>query len=290
MLWIEILFSCHLNSVFQALHSQYYFSALPIPIVKSVLSYSTVLFQAAGWSGNACVVSSVLMMITSAVTVLLVERAGRKFLLCTGCLVMMVALSALSISFWGWEENVDVEVRDSDSTQKLVILCAMFFYIAGYQIGFGPITWCIVSETFPIEIRGKAIALGVILNYFLNFCVQFLFPTLQETLGWGRTFCFFGVVLAFAFFFIRTYVPETTGLTLEEIGAQIAADKDTEDDRKRAKRYQFREDKCPTEETNLLGVRSSSFLGAHPSLEEMETQLIRTSSGSALETNRNTTR
>jgi len=205
-------------------------------------------------------------MITSAVTVLLVERVGRKFLLCTGCLIMMVALSILTISFWGWEENIDIDV-----TKKFVILCAMFFYIAGYQVGFGPITWCIVSETFPLEIRGKAIALGVEMNYALNFGVQIIFPTLQEKLGWGRTFCLFCVVLSFAFFYIRTYVPETTGLTLEEIQDKLVGEDDNDDGGNDTKQRQFLEFECPTEETNLLGVRSSSFLGAHPSLEEIET-------------------
>ena len=227
------------------------------------------------------------MMITSAVTVALVEKVGRKFLLRAGCLIMMVALFALSSAFWGWEDIADVE-DGLGPTQKLVILCAMFFYIAGYQVGFGPITWCIVSETFPLEIRGKAIALGLEMNYFLNFGVQFIFPTLQEKLGWGRTFGLFYVVLTLAIFYIRAYVPETAGLTLEEIQAKL--EEDDADDKKGVKRGQSLEFDCPTEETGLLGVRSFSFLGTRPSLEEMETRLIRTSSLGAFETNPNETR
>lgn len=252
----------------------------------SILSYSTVLFEAVGWSGNASVVSSVLMMLTSANTVMLVERVGRKFLLRAGSLIMMVALFALSAAFWNWEEIADVE-DGLGSTQKLVILCAMFCYIAGYQVGFGPITWCIVSETFPLEIRGKAIALGLEMNYGLNFAVEFIFPTLQEKLGWGRTFGVFCVVLALAFFYIRAYVPETVGLTLEEIQSRLCDDDGDEGDGRGAKNRQFLELDSPTEETNLLGVRSSSFLGAHPSLEEMETQLIRKASFGALRTTEN---
>ena len=191
----------------------------------------------------------------------------------------MIALSALSTEFWGWDEHVDV---DSGVSQKNVILCAMFIYIAGYQVGFGPITWCIVSETFPIEIRGKAIALGVELNYGLNFGVQFIFPILHEKLGWGPTFCLFGVVCAFGFFYIRTFVTETTGLTLEEIQDKLNGE---DDDNDLNKEKQFLEFEKPTEESNLLAdvVRSSSCFGAHPSLEEMENQLIRTSSGGAFE-------
>lgn len=207
-----------------------------------------------------------------------VERVGRKFLLSTGCVIMMVAVSALSAAFWGWNDHVNIDANDSGSAKKIIILCATFFYIAAYQIGFGPITWCMLSEIFPLEIRGKAIALGVELNYGLNFVVQLIFPTLQEKLGWGHTFFLFAVVLALTFFFIQSYVPETTGLTLEEIQAMLNDD-DEPEIRNKLKQDQFLQIPFPSEETNLLGVRSSSFLGAHPSLEEMECQLIRTSSG-----------
>lgn len=90
-------------------------------------------------------------------------------------------------------------------------------YIGGYQVGFGPVTWLIVSEIFPLEIRGKAIALGMEWNYLLNFIVQFTFPIVQDTLGWGPLFGLFGFILMVAFGFVQRFVPETKGLTLEEI-------------------------------------------------------------------------
>jgi len=192
-------------------------------------------------------------MITSAITVVLVDRLGRKILLCAGCLIMSAALAVLAISFWGWDETAGVAVDGTGSDPKLVILCAMFIYIAGYQVGFGPITWCIVSEIFPLEVRGTAIALGVETNFALNFGVQFLFPMLQSTLGWGRTFAFFGVVLVFAFFYIAAHVPETTGLTLEEIQATMILEGSDSDGRRRDKEKAPNAE-SPTEETNLLSV------------------------------------
>ena len=182
-------------------------------------------------------------MVTSAITVALVDRLGRKLLLCAGCLIMSSALAVLSFSFWGWDEMVTVS-DDPD----IVILCAMFLYIAGYQVGFGPITWCIVSEIFPLEVRGTAIALGVEMNFALNFAVQFLFPTFQTTLGWGRTFAFFGAEMVVACFYITARVPETTGLTLEEIQAMMQRDD------KKAKRQPAPDAESPTEKTNLLSV------------------------------------
>jgi sugar porter (SP) family MFS transporter len=301
-------------SLFDARYRKAIFASVGLIIFQqlsgqpSVLSYATILFEAAGWSGNASVVSSVLMMIASAVTVALVERVGRKFLLCTGCLIMMVALFILSESFWDWDERYYVTANDESSDdntrpQNLKILCAMFSYIAGYQLCFGPITWCIVSETFPLEIRSKAIAAMVELNYALNFAVQFAFPTMKERLGWGRTFCVFSACLGLAIFYIQIFVPETTGLTLEEIETKLAATATTIDDdddrrsnnrlvlRKKTKREcnnnrllrEGHHHNVVTEKTNLLRhVDSSSLLGAHPSLEEMENQIIRTSSAQAI--------
>lgn len=213
----------------------------------SILSYATVLFQAAGWSGNASVVSSILMLMTSMSAVLLIERLGRKALLCVSCIVMMVALSALCTAFWGWDSEVGIQ---SSPTQKYIILVSMFLYIGGYQLGFGPITWCVVSEIFPLEIRGTAMALAVELNYALNFIVQFGFPILQSTLGWGPSFSLFGIILALAYFYIQAFVPETTGLTLEEIQIQLSDSYNSYDRHKALTEDEGRQ----TEGTHLLST------------------------------------
>lgn len=203
----------------------------------SILSYTTLLFDAAGYSGNASVITSIIMMCTSIVTVLFVDRIGRTFMLRLCCIVMMTSLLVLSISFWNWQEEEEdddvVEVLkegDDGSTRttttigiiftkqyKYIILFAMFIYIGSYQIGFGPITWCIVSEIFPLQIRTKSIALCVELNYLLNFIISFIFPIIQQSIGWGKTFLCFAILLFVAYFFIQQYVPETTNMTLEEI-------------------------------------------------------------------------
>ena len=242
----------------------------------SVLSYATILFQVAGWSGNASVVSSILMMMTSMLTVVLVERVGRKVLLCACCVVMMLSLSALSTAFWGWHDGVDVDA-DAGSTQNAVILCSMFFYISGYQLGFGPVTWTIVSEIFPLEIRGKAIALAVETNYAMNFIVQFMFPILKDFIGWGPCFSLFAAILASGFFFIRLFVPETTGLTLEEIQLVLNGRESMD----KIKSLDHCGNDPPTENTTLLAP-SSSILGGAWNLEEMENQLCRTTSENKL--------
>ena len=59
----------------------------------------------------------------------------------------------------------------------------MFIYIGGYQIGFGPISWLLISEVFPLEVRGQAVAVAVQMNFFWNVVTSYLFPLATESIG-----------------------------------------------------------------------------------------------------------
>merc|ERR1712183_485851 len=113
------------------------------------------------------------------------------------------------------ESSSELDVR------SYLILIGMFAYIAGYQIGFGPITWLMISEVFPQSIRTSAVAISVQLNFALNAFVQFIVPILQTEFGLNRLFGLFGILTAYSIYFIRSNVPETKGLTLEQIEHQF---------------------------------------------------------------------
>jgi sugar porter (SP) family MFS transporter len=191
----------------------------------SLLSYATVLFHAAGWGGHASVITAMLMLCVSITTVLLVDRLGRKRLLLTSITVLGMAAFTLSHVFWNWKNGA---VHELQSLEKTVVLIAMFVYIGAYQIGFGPITWCFVSEVFPMDVRGPATALAVELNYAGNFVVQFFVPLVQNKIGWGPTFLVFGCSMLTGFYFVWKKIPETAGLSLEEIEARLHRDHDDE--------------------------------------------------------------
>lgn len=59
----------------------------------------------------------------------------------------------------------------------------MFIYIGGYQIGFGPISWLLISEVFPLEVRGQAVAVAVQTNFFWNVITSYLFPIATSAIG-----------------------------------------------------------------------------------------------------------
>ena len=106
---------------------------------------------------------------------------------------------------------------DGMTGQKAAILTALFVYIGGYQVGFGPISWLLISEIFPLEVRGKAVSIAVVTNFFWNTVITFLFPVELQFIGSSSTFYVYAVVLVISVYFIYSRVPETKGMTLEEI-------------------------------------------------------------------------
>ena len=106
---------------------------------------------------------------------------------------------------------------DGMTGQKAAILTALFVYIGGYQVGFGPISWLLISEIFPLEVRGKAVSIAVVTNFFWNTVMTFIFPVELEYIGSAPTFYLYAMILLAAIYFIHKRVPETKGLSLEEI-------------------------------------------------------------------------
>mmetsp|Transcript_2232 Transcript_2232/g.6304 ORF Transcript_2232/g.6304 Transcript_2232/m.6304 type:complete len:585 (+) Transcript_2232:109-1863(+) len=179
----------------------------------SVLSYATQILEQAGLMGSAAIPIALFKLVATLYAASVVEQFGRVKLLMSGCSLMLVALLTLAFYFG---EGFQIEVGSIDVTKYLVLL-ALFMYIGGYQVGFGPVTWLMTSEVFPLAIRGQAVALAVQLNFLLNALVQFGVPVLQHAIGLAWTFGIFAILDLLSLFFVRAYVPETKGLTLEQI-------------------------------------------------------------------------
>lgn len=173
----------------------------------SVLYYANTLFESIGVTGAASIGVSVFKLLMTLGTTITVDKYGRKLLLNIGCSIMLVALALLAILF---------ALPTTDTTQ-VFILIALVLYIGGYQLGFGPIAWLFISEIFPLEVRGKAVSLAVITNFFWNVVTSLIFPTEVALIGESATFVIYGVILVFGMIFINRFVPETKGLTLEDI-------------------------------------------------------------------------
>lgn len=190
----------------------------------SVLSYATPIFQSIGLAKSSSILIASFKLIATLVAAISVEKTGRKRLLFTGISLMFVALIILSLTIGKFSSNANGAVTIVTSTTKTnswILLIAMFLYIGGYQFSFGPIAWLVISEVFPLSVRGVAVAFAVQTNFLCNALVQVSIPTFAEWIGWDRTFAIFAVITAYSIYFVHRFIPETKGLSLEQIECQF---------------------------------------------------------------------
>lgn len=160
----------------------------------SVLYYAATLFDDVGMSSLASVLTGAFKLAATLLAVWGVDKHGRRSLLLIGCALMLVALLTLGVAFafpyvsvsecngyttsstcgavsqCAWSDACVCDGVDDCTccgsggfdAQKVTILTALFVYIGGYQVGFGPVVWLLIAELFPLELRGKAISMAVV--------------------------------------------------------------------------------------------------------------------------------
>ncbi|GMH43402.1 hypothetical protein BSKO_11324 [Bryopsis sp. KO-2023] len=183
----------------------------------SVLYYAAKIFQDAGFAGEqaATGVSVVLggfKLLMTSVAAFSVDSLGRRPLLLwgvSGIVVSLITLGSVQTVLSGGAVGPIVWVN----------VVALLLYVGCYQISFGPVSWLLVGEVFPLEVRGQAAALATFVNFGTNFLVSLVLPVLQSGLGLGNTYFVFSILGMAAVFSIFATVPETKGKTLEEIEA-----------------------------------------------------------------------
>ncbi|KAJ0237195.1 D-xylose-proton symporter-like 2 [Hirschfeldia incana] len=179
----------------------------------SVLYYAPSILQTAGFSAatdatRISILLGLLKLVMTGVAVIVIDRLGRRPLLLGGVSGMMISLFLLGSYYIFY------------NTVPAVAVVALLLYVGCYQLSFGPIGWLMISEIFPLKLRGRGISIAVLVNFGTNALVTFAFSPLKELLGAGVLFCGFGVICVVSLVFIYFIVPETKGLTLEEIEAK----------------------------------------------------------------------
>jgi SP family galactose:H+ symporter-like MFS transporter len=98
-----------------------------------------------------------------------------------------------------------------------IAVVSLMVYVGSFAVGLGPVFWLILSEIYPLGIRGRAMSVGTIANWAANLIVALSFLTLTQVVGKAATFWLYGVVSIGAWLFAYFLVPETKGKSLEEI-------------------------------------------------------------------------
>jgi len=145
--------------------------------------------------------------------------------------MMLAALVLLGTAFAvGTPSATDPTMLTLPGAWPPLVVVALVLYVCGYQVGFGPIAWLIISEVFPLRTRTKALSFAVIVNFAANLIMTFALQPLQAAFdsllpGNGQALLFFlyGALCIVSLVFVVLFVPETKGKSLEEIEAMFAS-------------------------------------------------------------------
>ena len=182
--------------------------------INTIIYYAPTIFKTAGFDSNLTAIYAttgigVVNFIMTIVAVFFTDRIGRKPLLYFGLTGVMLSLFALGTSF--------AFAGVLGSSLKWVAVGSLVTYIICFAMSLGPIGWILVSEVFPLRIRGIAMSVCTVSNFAFNFFVVGSFPVLLHRIGGAWTFWIFGIVSILCIIFVYFFVPETKGISLEEI-------------------------------------------------------------------------
>lgn len=177
--------------------------------INTIIYYSPAILRMSGYPSDkaailAAAIIGVVNVLVTIVSILLVDRLGRRFLLLVGTIGMAVALALVGIAF---------HTKSASS----VVFYEVVGYIVFFGISLGPVVWLLISEIYPTKIRGKAMSIATLCVWGANWLVAGTFLSLINAAGPAGTFWIFSSICVLAFFFCLLFVPETKGRSLEDI-------------------------------------------------------------------------
>ena len=180
--------------------------------INAFLYYSSRIFQEAGLGESTALLSSigigVVNLIFTLLGVFLIDKLGRKVLMYIGSVGYIISLSLVAMAFFFHWEGIAVPVF-------------LFLFIAAHAIGQGAVIWVFISEIFPNHLRASGQSFGSTTHWVLAAIIPSLIPYLFSTVGPGVVFLFFAVMMVFQLLFVRFMMPETKGISLEELSKNL---------------------------------------------------------------------
>ncbi|KAF6127222.1 solute carrier family 2 member 8 [Phyllostomus discolor] len=203
--------------------------------INAVMFYAKTIFEEAKLrdSSLASVVVGVIQVLFTAMAAVIMDRAGRRLLLALSGVVMVFSSSAFGAYFKltaGGPGNsshadllapVSMEPADAGAGLAWLAVGSMCLFIAGFAVGWGPIPWLLMSEIFPLHVKGVATGVCVLTNWLMAFLVTKEFGRLMEVLRPYGAFWLASAFCLLSVLFTLSCVPETKGKTLEQITAHF---------------------------------------------------------------------
>ncbi|KAB2015830.1 hypothetical protein ES319_D08G053900v1 [Gossypium barbadense] len=196
--------------------TRYMHSIIQFGGINGVDFYANQIFTSAGVSSSkiAIIAFASIQIPITAVSAFLVDNCGRKPLLLASSTGTFLGCFIAAISFLMKEHNL------LQQWVPLLVLSGLLIFVGSFAIGMGAVPWVLLSEIFPINVKGAAGSLVNLEHWFGAWAVSYTFNFLMDWSPSG-TFLVYSGVCAASIIFVNKVVPETKGRTLEEIQASI---------------------------------------------------------------------
>jgi major inositol transporter-like SP family MFS transporter len=180
--------------------------------VNSIMYYGTQILTQSGFERNAALVANiangVISVLATFVGIWLLGKVRRRPMLIAGQIGTFSALLLVGVFSLVLPEGVG---------RASVVLLLTVTFLAFQQGAISPVTWLMLSEIFPLKLRGLGMGVCVLTLWIVNFLVGLLFPIMVAGIGISTTFFIFAALGVGSMFVARAVVPETKGRTLEQL-------------------------------------------------------------------------
>lgn len=185
--------------------------------INTILYYAPTILKAVGFGGNGDSILATMgvggiFVLFTIVSLPLIDVVGRRKLLVAGLLGMALGLG---IMIWTFHHS------HLSSTQRYILLTGLFVYIAAFSFSLGPIMWLMISEIYPLKVRGIGASFATCLNWASNMIVAFTFLSIVKAIGISNTFSIYLVMCFVSIIFVLFLVPETKGILLEQLEVNL---------------------------------------------------------------------
>lgn len=183
--------------------------------INTLIYYAPKIFEMAGLDGPsdsslATIGIGAINVLATFLSVTLIEKMGRRLLLMISLIGMFVCMQLLAL-----------QALLSDISSPMTAVIALTAFVASFAIGMGPVTVVLVSELYPMKIRGRAMSIATCSNWLFNYVMSFIFLDLLGLLKIGGVFQLYAALCILTILFVYFYIPETKGKSLEEIEASL---------------------------------------------------------------------
>ena len=184
--------------------------------INAFLYYAPRILEEAGLGASTALLSSIGIGVTNMVFTLLgiylIDRMGRRQLMYIGSVGYILSLSLVACAFFFNWEGISVALF-------------LFIFIAAHAIGQGSVIWVFISEIFPNHLRSYGQSFGCSVHWVLAAIIPSSVPFLFSSIGPGTVFAIFAGMMVLQLLFVAFIMPETKGISLEELSKKLSPQK-----------------------------------------------------------------